>query len=86
MFKDEFVFYASGILEGDAGSQVDTFNRALKDYGHDGDVCHTWMDAFAGLKDILTKCNNRNRSVVFIDELPCFDTYDSKFLPALDWF
>ena len=50
MFKDEFVFYASGILEGDAGSQLDSFNRALKDYGHDGDVCHTWMDAFAGRK------------------------------------
>ena len=32
MFKDEFVFYASGILEGDAGSQLDSFNRALKDY------------------------------------------------------
>ena len=86
MFKDEFVFYASGILEGDTGSQLDSFNMALKDYGHDGDVCHTWMDAFAGLTDILTKCNNRNRIVVFIDELPCFDTYDSKFHPALDLF
>lgn len=41
MFKDEFVFYPSGILEGDAGSKLDSFNRALKDYGYDGDVCDT---------------------------------------------
>ena len=29
MFKDESIFYASGILEGDVSSQLDSFNRAL---------------------------------------------------------
>ena len=86
MFKDEFAFYTSGIIEGDSASQIDSFNMALKEYGYEGGRCSTWLDAFAGLKQILSKNDSRNRSVIFIDELPCLDTFDSSFLPALDWF
>ena len=86
MFKDEFAFYTSGIIEGDSASQIDSFNMALKEYGYEGGRCSTWLDAFAGLKQILSKNDSRNRSVIFIDELPCLDTFDSSFLPVLDWF
>ncbi|MGN1266894.1 MAG: ATP-binding protein, partial [Dorea sp.] len=86
MFKDEFVFYTSGIIEGDASSQIDSFNSALMEHGYEGNKCDNWIDAFAGLKQILLRKDDGKRSVIFIDELPCLDTYDSKFLPALDWF
>ncbi len=86
LFKDEFLFHVTGVFNGNTSTQMIAFNKALKEYGYQGDECHTWIDAFEGLKQILINTKDRKRSVIFIDELPCLDTYGSEFLPALDWF
>lgn len=87
-FKDKFDFYATGIIEGSADLQMEVFYQALLQYGYFGEKPQSWLEAFSKLADLLeSKTNKRKkRIVVFIDELPCFDTPRSGFLHALDYF
>lgn len=87
-FKDKFDFYATGIIEGSAELQMEVFYQALIRYGFEGTKPSSWLQAFNSLADLLEKKNRRKkkRLVVFIDELPCFDTPRSGFLQALDFF
>ena len=87
-FRDKFDFYATGIIDGSAEEEQEAFHQALVRYGHKGGRATTWIQAFTQLADLLER-KNRNRQrrlVVFIDELPCFDTKRSGFLHALDLF
>lgn len=87
-FKDRFAFYATGIIDGDRLEEMEAFHTALVAYGYKGPKAKTWIEAFVALADLLKK-KNRNkgkRLVVFIDELPCFDTPNSGFVHALDFF
>lgn len=45
----------------------------------------TWLEAFFQLKDYLASLGDR-RKVVFIDELPWFDTPRSNFISAIELF
>lgn len=87
-FKDKFDFYATGIIDGSFEEELEAFHLALIRYGFKGSKAITWIQAFTNLAQLLEK-KNRNRQrrlVVFIDELPCFDTKRSGFLHALDLF
>ena len=87
-FKDKFAFYATGIIEGSFEQELEAFNIGLNNYGYDGAPATNWMEAFKALAALLKrKCaRRRKRQVVFVDELPCFDTPNSGFVPALDFF
>lgn len=87
-FKDKFDFYATGIIEGSKTLQMEAFHAALVRYGHKGVKATSWMEAFNQLADLLERKSKKKqgRMSVFIDELPCFDTAHSGFLPALDLF
>lgn len=87
-FKDKFEFYATGIIDGSMAEQMEAFHLALCRFGYKGVKADTWMQAFGQLADLLETKNRRHsgRLVVFIDELPCFDTTRSGFLHALDHF
>lgn len=87
-FSDKFVFYTTGIIEGTYEQELEAFNIGLERYGWKGDKAINWMEAFKMLAELLKKkCKRRKtRQVVFIDELPCFDTKNSGFIPALDFF
>lgn len=87
-FNDKFVFYATGVVDGSRSDQFAAFNIALERYGYKGAPATNWMDAFNNLSKLLSgKCaNSKKRQVVFIDELPCFDTQNSGFVAALDFF
>ena len=87
-FKDKFDFYATGVIDGARETEMEAFHNALVRYGYKGERAKTWIQAFTQLADLLER-KNRNRTrrlVVFLDELPCFDTPRSGFLPALDLF
>ena len=87
-FKDQFDFYATGVIEGSRETEMEAFYNALVRYGYKGEKATTWIGAFTQLAELLER-KNRNRKrrlVVFIDELPCFDTPRSGFLQALDLF
>ncbi len=87
-FQDKFDFYATGVIEGSMSVQFEAFHTALVRYGHKGAKATSWIEAFNQLADLLEKKSKRKkgRLAVFIDELPCFDTAKSGFLPALDLF
>ena len=87
-FKDKFDFYATGVIEGSLETEMEAFYTALVRYGYKGEKATSWIGAFTQLADLLER-KNRNRKrrlVVFLDELPCFDTPRSGFLQALDLF
>ena len=87
-FKDQFDFYATGVIDGSRETEMEAFHNALVRYGHKGNKATSWIEAFTQLAELLER-KNRNRKrrlVVFIDELPCFDTHRSGFLQALDLF
>jgi hypothetical protein len=44
-----------------------------------------WMDAFTALRDYLGRLRKR-RVIVFLDELPWFDSPSGEFLKAFEWF
>lgn len=87
-FNDKFDFYATGVIDGSMKTQMEAFYNALVRYGHKGDKAETWVAAFTQLANLLEKKSRKKkgRLIVFIDELPCFDTPRSGFLPALDLF
>ncbi len=87
-FKDKFDFYTTGIIEGSFNDEIRAFSESLTEYGYKGERPTNWEAAFSALATLLHK---KTRSVtrpltVFIDELPCFDTRNSKFVRAFDHF
>lgn len=86
--NNSFAFDVSGVVEGDGGIQMQSFTQALIDYGYEGKNPKNWFEAFVCLRNLLKArlANSEGRMVVFIDELPCFDTPNSKFVQALDHF
>ena len=87
-FKDKFDFYATGVIDGSRDVQMEAFHSALVRYGYKGKKATTWIEAFNQLAGLLETKNKgrKKRIVVFIDELPCFDTPRSGFIQALDLF
>ena len=86
-FKNKFDFYVTGIIDGTRDEQMTVFNDALAAYGYKGDRAKTWMEAFGCLAALLqSKHKVSRRLTVFIDELPCFDTPNARFIQALSHF
>jgi len=85
-FKNSFSFDTTGILEGNKSDEMEAFYTSLQNYGYEGPCPERWMEAFNILRSILESKTKRGRIVVFIDELPCFDTARSGFIKALDYF
>ncbi len=85
-FKNSFAFDTTGILEGNKTDEMEAFYTSLLNYGYEGPCPERWMEAFNILRSLLEPKIKRGRVVVFIDELPCFDTPRSGFVKALDYF
>lgn len=85
-FRNSFAFDTTGILEGTKTEEMEAFYTSLLNYGYEGPCPSRWMEAFNILRTLLEPKLKRSRVVVFIDELPCFDTPRSGFVKALDYF
>ena len=86
-FESRFAFYITGVIDGDKSEQIAAFTKGLRNIGYTGRVPGRWMDAFFLLEDILQKNMHADeRCVIFIDELPCFDTPKAGFVKALGHF
>jgi len=93
VFKDKFTFKTSGVspIEKDEKTLLQTqlhqFAKSLKKYGSSDDIkINDWFDAFLELEKLLDKKDNGTKQVVFIDELPWFDTPRSNFISAFESF
>ncbi len=86
-FNDKFDFYCTGIYEGTRKDQMDEFVRQLE--YRSKKRCRTprnWFDAFAMLREYLSGIEEDRPIIVFLDELPWFDTPKSGFLKAFEYF
>ena len=88
VFSNQLVFSMTGIIGGDKNAQMNAFLDAM-------DICGSplkrapsnWYEAFRELRHLLMpKMVEGKRNVIFIDELPCFDTHLSDFTNALGHF
>jgi len=86
-FHSDFAFYVTGVIDGDKSEQFAAFTNGLRKIGYDGKVPQNWMEAFFLLENILEpKLQDGKRCVLFMDELPCFDTPKAGFVKALGHF
>ncbi len=88
LFGNRFAFAATGILEGNASEQKKSFITSLKEYGCKDCTFSDWMEGFDKLRHLLEAKGKENEKplIIFIDELPCFDTQRSNFVHALGYF
>jgi len=86
-FHNDFTFYATGLANAPKGEQLQSFADALRLYGLTGaDAPKNWLQAFGQLRQLLERSNRTGKKVIFIDEMPWFDTPKSGFISALEHF
>ena len=91
-FNNTFSFYVSGTKNDNKKAQLKIFNNALKKYGSKiKKQPSDWTEAFNRLEaliesDDIYRMPQYGKIVVFIDELPWFDTKKSGFKVALENF
>ena len=86
LFKSRFTFKISGVIDGDKSEQMSAFMQGLRSLGYTGRTPAKWMDAFFLLEQLLEQQLTTERCLIFIDELPCFDTPRAGFVKALGHF
>ena len=87
LLGSSFCFYMTGVYECPKSELLAYFQKQLLEYsGEKRPKPKTWFEAFSQLRDYLSKQPADRTLVVFIDELPWFDTPKSNFLRALDLF
>lgn len=88
VFKGRLTFAMTGIMDGDKNAQLHAFCDALDLFGHPmTKLPKNWYEAFQTLRHFLIeKMQDGKECIVFIDELPCFETRKSNFVNALGYF
>lgn len=88
MYKEQFAFSMTGVLDGTFEDQMTAFEDAMNDYGFElKETPTTWMKAFIALKNALkTRIDRMDKCVIFIDELPAMDAENSGVAKALGYF
>lgn len=85
-FDEKFDFFFTGSFETTAKVQLALFKDTLFQYSNEPrPMPKDWFEAFGQLKEYLMSLN-KERIVVFLDELPWMDTQKSNFLAAFSYF
>lgn len=86
-FDEKFDFFATGVYKASRPEQLSHWQEQLrKASGVKREKPKNWNEAFSQLQDFVESLGPERKVVVFIDELPWFDTPKSGFLRALDLF
>jgi hypothetical protein len=86
-FDNDFAFQVTGMENIGKHEQLQNFHTALMRQGSAASTQpSSWFEAFEFLIDLLEGKQSTKRKVVFIDELPWFDTHRSGFISALEHF
>lgn len=87
VFDNKFTFKLTGLANATLQEQLHNYNMAMQEqyplYGNR--TANNWMEAFQHIKQVIEK-SKQKKKIVFIDELPWFDTLHSKFIQALEHF
>ncbi|MDR0910562.1 MAG: hypothetical protein LBM77_12445, partial [Spirochaetaceae bacterium] len=86
-FKNDFSFYTTGLARANIGTQLKSFGQSLVQYG-DKELLEpkNWFEAFARLSSLLENKREKQKKVIFLDELPWMNTHRSGFITALEHF
>ncbi len=86
VFKTRFSFQITGIYNAPLKQQLLNFNITLNNSSKKNNykLATNWITAFSQLSDYLSK--KRGKKLIFIDELPWFDTRKSGFIQAFEHF
>lgn len=86
-FDGQFDFFATGVYQASRTDQLRHWQEQLKKYsGVKRNRPKDWTEAFAQLQEHIESLGKKERVLIFIDELPWFDTPKSGFLRSLDLF
>ena len=86
-FNNNFSFSTTGVSDGSLKDQLRVFHMSLKKhYQSNIPLPKDWFHAFNLLEEQIEKDITQGRKVLFIDEMPWFDTPKSNFLSALEHF
>jgi AAA+ ATPase superfamily predicted ATPase len=86
-FKLSFTFYVTGLANAGKKEQMKNFNSSLNHYGGmPYPQEKSWIEIFRQLIHLLEHSRKKGKKVIFIDELPWFDTPRAGFITALEYF
>ena len=86
-FEEKFDFYTSGVYQISRSEQLKRWQVQLNKYsGQKKTKPKDWFEAFDQLQSYLETLSEKERLVIFIDELPWMDTPKSNFIRALEVF
>ena len=88
-FQSKIKFEVAGLHNRDMKEQLREFAKALTKHGWQEASIHTptnWKGAFDMLERFLDSLKRNGKKVVFLDELPWFDTPRSNFLAVFENF
>lgn len=89
VYQKEIVFECSGLHKKSFGQQLENFWLTLQEVSQMAQLSlppKTWLQAFLQLKLYLNTLKGTGKKVIFLDEIPWFETARSGFLAALDNF
>jgi uncharacterized protein len=87
-FSNDFYFHVTGLANATTEKQLYNFNKTLSKYYSTykkNSFATNWFDAFDELNNYI-ESKKVKRKIIFIDELPWFDTAKSDFLSAFEHF
>jgi AAA+ ATPase superfamily predicted ATPase len=87
LFEGKLTFHLTGVAQATYKDQLSNFNITIrKQYPKKAALNATnWMEAFEQISLIIEK-SKQKKKIIFIDELPWFDTARSRFIQALEHF
>jgi uncharacterized protein len=87
VFKGRFTFRLTGLAQASLQDQLANFNLAMHDQHQQKKraKAESWMEAFGQIRQAVEK-SKQKKKIIFIDELPWFDTPHSGFISALEHF
>ena len=89
VYKRQIVFECSGLHQKSFSQQLENFWLTLQETNQLNNTIpppKTWLQAFSQLKSYLNTLSTQDKKVIFLDEIPWFETPRSGFLAALDNF
>ena len=86
-FSDNFDFYATGVYKVPRAEQLKIWQKQLAKFSGKKRVRpNDWFEAFAQLQEYIETLEQKEKVIIFIDELPWLDTPKSGFIRALELF
>ncbi|MDR0491546.1 MAG: AAA family ATPase [Oscillospiraceae bacterium] len=87
LFEPDFTFYATGIQEGGTAGQIENFNKEIENFGGSALTAATnWFEAFENLNKLIETSAQKEKKVVFLDEISWMSSANPNFISALDHF